>query len=121
MKIRADENVDRICPKCSFTNTLAAKVCRCGYSLRGEPGRDMSSTSNPQNSNSPVARVDPGEAQAIRTLRLVAGLSVGVFIGIVLLVMEVSSSSVTAWGIDHPILLIVCCAGLLIAGKRGWF
>jgi hypothetical protein len=113
--------MDTICPKCGVANSSEAKICHCGYDLPSKPTRNGFSTTDFQDSNSPIPLVDPGEAQTIRTLRLVAGLSIGVLVGILLLVWELSSSSITAWGIIHPILVIVCCAGLLIAGKRGWF
>src|SRR5262249_51780347 len=48
-------------------------------------------------------------------LRLIIGGIAGLVAGIGLLLWELSGSAVTAWGITHPILLIVCCIGLLIA------
>ena len=98
--------MDNPCPKCGFANPRGTNVCRCGY----------------ENAAGGNLAYDAGPAQTIRTIRLVIGLSVGVLLGMVLLLWELLGSNLTVWGIIHPILLIASCAGLLIAGyKWGWF
>ncbi len=98
--------MDNPCPQCGIMNRRGTNACRCGY----------------ENAAGGSFANDPGPAQTIRTARLVIALSVGVLLGILLLSWELLGSNLTVWGIIHPILLIVVCAGLLSAGyKLGWF
>jgi ribosomal protein L40E len=115
--------MSKICPKCGFENSLDNKVCRGCFHLLSDRPRQEARRDPPE--LKPPAPDPLSDLQRLRLIvnraRLILGLIFGAFLGLVLLLWELGSSTIAVWGIVHPILLMAACTGALVAVKREWF